>query len=46
MWWYGMFSLVEDLFDANGGRKLDWLWIFVVGVILVVSILALRGLVV
>jgi hypothetical protein len=43
MWWYGMFALVEDLFDPKAGRKFDWLWDFVVGVIVVASVGAFRG---
>lgn len=43
MWWYGMFSLVEDLFDPKAGRKFDWLWLVVVGVIAVASVGAFRG---
>ena len=42
MWWHGMFSLVEDLFDPKVGRKFDWLWLVVVGVIAVASLGAFR----
>ena len=42
MWWDGMFSLLGDLLDPKGGRKLDWLSIVVIVTILVVCIVGYR----